>query len=69
MENEAITEKIIGCAITVHRVLGAGFLEWVYQNALALELRKAGLRTECQKPIQVFYEESLVGDFMADYVG
>ncbi len=39
-----VTEKIIGCAFTVSNTLGAGFLEKVYENALALEIEKAGLR-------------------------
>ena len=50
----------------VHRTLGVGFLESVYQNALAYELRKAGLATECEKKIQVFYAGVVVGDFVAD---
>ena len=43
MKAEEITGKIIGCAMKVHRTLGSGFLESVYQNALAYELKKAGL--------------------------
>jgi len=43
MEHQALTEKIIGCAMAVHRALGPGFLESVYQKALLHELRKAGL--------------------------
>ena len=43
MEINKLTEKIIGCAITVHRKLGPGFLESVYQAALAYELQKAGV--------------------------
>ena len=53
MEDEGLTRIIIGCAITVHRVLGPGFLESVYQNALAHELSKADLRVQCQQRIQV----------------
>ena len=43
MEHEELTQKIIGCAMKVHCILGPGFLESVYQNALAHEVRKAGL--------------------------
>jgi GxxExxY protein len=50
----------------VHRTLGPGFLESVYQNALLYELRKSGLVAEPQKCIQVFYDEIMVGDFLAD---
>lgn len=66
MEHEKLTETIIGCAMKVHSALGPGFLESVYQNALAHELRKAGLRVECEKPIQVRYDGVVVGDFSAD---
>jgi GxxExxY protein len=66
MEHEKLTQKIIGCAMTVHRALGPGFLESVYQNALGHELRKAGLNTECEKAIQVTYDGVVVGNFSAD---
>jgi GxxExxY protein len=66
MEHEKLTETIIGCAMKVHRTLGPGFLESVYQKALAHEFRKAGLRIECEKPVQVTYDEVVVGDFAAD---
>ena len=66
MEDQELTEKIIGCAMKVHSTLGPGFLESVYQNALEHELRKAGLKVECQKPITVHYDGVAVGDFSAD---
>jgi GxxExxY protein len=66
MEHEKLTKTIIGCAMKVHRMLGQGFLESVYQKALAHELQKAGLRFECEKPIQVSYDGVVVGDFIAD---
>jgi GxxExxY protein len=53
MEEEELTEKIIGCAMKVHSGLGPGFLESVYAKALAYELRKAGLKVECEKLITV----------------
>jgi GxxExxY protein len=61
-----ITEKIIGCAFKVGNALGPGFLEKVYENALAHELKKAGLGVEQQKAIDVFYDGVLVGHFDAD---
>jgi GxxExxY protein len=64
--NDPLTEQIIGLAMKVHRVLGSGFLESVYRKALLIELRKAGLRAEEEKRINVIYEEVLVGDFVAD---
>ena len=68
MEHETLTEKIIGCAMTVHNILGPGFLESVYQNALNHELKKIGLGVECESKIKVFYEGVTVGDFIADMV-
>lgn len=50
----------------VHSALGPGFLESVYQKALAHELRKAGLKTECEKAITVHYDGVVVGEFSAD---
>ncbi len=66
MEDEALTQKIIGCAMTVHRTLGPGFLESVYQKALAHELQQAGLKVICECPIRVMYAGINVGDFAAD---
>lgn len=64
----AISEKIIGRAFTVSNTLGAGFLEKVYENALAIELRKANLHVEQQAPLKVLYEGIVVGDYFADIV-
>jgi GxxExxY protein len=52
----AITEKIIGAAIQVHRVLGPGLLESAYEACLAFELAKRGLKVEQQKPLPLIYE-------------
>jgi len=67
-EDHALTEKVIGCAMKVHRQLGSGFLESVYRNSLAFELRRAGLNVELEKHITVKYEHVIVGDFIADLV-
>lgn len=61
-----ITERIIGCAYTVGNTLGNGFLEKVYENALAHELRKAGLQVVQQYGIQVHYDGIVVGEFVVD---
>ena len=66
MELEHLTQKIIGCAMTVHQALGPGFLESVYQNALLIELRHVGLQCEANSRIPVHYREENVGDFLAD---
>ena len=65
-DDYALTEKIIGCAMKVHRQLGPGFLESVYRNALTFELRRAGLTVELEKHVAVKYEHVIVGDFIAD---
>lgn len=66
MKEEEITGKIIGCAMKVHRTLGNGFLESVYQNALTHELKKAGLAVKCEVPLKVVYDGIVVGEFAAD---
>ena len=63
-----ITERIIGCAIAVHRELHAGFVESMYENALAHELAKQGLKVEAQKVFPVYYDNILVGQHRADLV-
>jgi len=68
MEHEEVTRAIIGCAMMVHRKLGSGFLESVYQNALAHELRKATLPVQCARRIRVQYDGVVVGNFVADMV-
>ena len=67
-EDHAVTEKVIGVAMKVHRTLGPGFLESVYLNALAYELRRAGFALEVGQRISVRYENVIVGDFVADLV-
>jgi GxxExxY protein len=66
MEHQKLTEKIIGGAMMVQQSLGPGFLESVYQNALAHELRKAAMHVQCKHRIHVFYDGIVVGDFVAD---
>ena len=66
LEFEDLTEKIIGAAIEVHRTLGPGFLESVYENALVIELRKRGLKVEQQKEILIKYEGADVGKHRLD---
>ena len=66
MQDQELTEKIIGCAMKVHSTLGPGFLESVYRRALAHELRKAGLKVDCEKPVTVYYDGLAVGDFSSD---
>ena len=57
MEINEITQKIIGCAIEVHKHLGPGLLESAYEECLVSELKKSGLKTERQKPVPIIYKE------------
>jgi len=58
--------RVIGLAMKVHSALGAGFLESVYQKALAHELKKSGIQFESEKQLNVSYDGVLVGEFVAD---
>ena len=60
------TQQVIGCAYKVSNGLGAGFLEKVYENALAHELCNAGVKFVQQHPITVTYDGVVVGEFAAD---
>jgi GxxExxY protein len=68
LEHKELTEKIIACAYRVYNKMGAGFLESVYEKCMVIELRRLGLMAEVQKAINVFYEEELVGEFIADMI-
>jgi GxxExxY protein len=61
-----LTQTIIGCAYKVHNALGPGFLEKVYENALRIELERAGLKVKQQEPINVMYGGEIVGEYFAD---
>ena len=65
-ELDQLTYKINGAIFEVNRVLGAGFLEKVYENALVLELRNQRLKADAQVPISVFYKDEVVGEYLAD---
>ena len=66
LEHEALTEKIIGAAIEVHRRLGPGFLESIYEKSLIIELRKAGLTVDSQKELIIRYDGAEVGRHKLD---
>ena len=63
---EEITETVIGCAYKVSNELGVGFLEKVYENALAHEIRNAGLSVTQQAPLEVRYDGVIVGEYFVD---
>ena len=60
--------QVIGLGMKVHRVLGPGFLESVYESALCIELQRGGIAFERQKALYVLYEGAVVGDFVSDLV-
>jgi GxxExxY protein len=63
-----LSGRVIGCAFTVLNTLGAGFLEKVYENALAHELRKSGLEVAQQRAFAVTYDDIVVGQYYADLI-
>jgi len=63
-----LTDKVLKAFFKVYNALGYGFAERVYENALAIELKKSGLQVEKQKEITVYYEAEVVGDYVADIV-
>jgi len=68
VEVNDIIYGIRGAIFEVNRILGPGFLEKVYENALLIELRSRGYRAESQVPIYVYYKENVVGEYIADIV-
>ena len=66
--NPALTERIIGAAIRVHKELGPGFLETLYEEALAIELARGGVIFERQKLLPVFYHEQVIGEHRLDFL-
>lgn len=62
-----LTHKIIGCAMQVHKVLGNGFQEVIYQRALAIELSFQGLSFEREKEMELFYREQNIGTRRVDF--
>ena len=65
-KHSTLTGQILGAFFNVYNRLGYGFSEKVYENALVLELERCGLSVEQQKPIQVYYEGEVIGEYYAD---
>ena len=63
---DQLTQTVIGCAMKVHCQLGYGFLEHLYANALAIELKKLGIKHQREAPIKVRYDEFIIGEYRAD---
>jgi len=68
MDVEVLIKTVMGCAMNIRRHLGPGYLESVYKNAMLVELKKHSLTFEVEKPINVYYDGVLVGEFKADIV-
>ena len=65
---DPLTQKVIGEAMHVHRVLGPGFLESIYHNALLIRLKKSDLQVESHKPLPVYFEGEVIGEFQTDLI-
>ncbi len=63
-----LSQKVIGCAMRVHRTLGCGFLETVYEKALAIELRRNRVSFQNQIKLLVHYRDEVVGKYFADLI-
>ena len=68
MKHQNLTEDIIKIFYKVYNALGYGFLEKIYENAMMIEFRKAGIPAEAQSPIEVTYEGEIVGEHAADII-
>ena len=68
LRDSEITESIIASAIAVHRELGPGFLESIYEQALAVEFALRGIAFVRQKPIALFYRDHQIGEHRLDFV-
>ena len=68
LKNEELTRRIIGAAIAVHKQLGPGYLESVYEESLAIEFDVAGIRYERQKPVSILYRNKVVGEHRLDFL-
>jgi GxxExxY protein len=66
--HKEITDQILKAFYKVYNTLGYGFLEKVYESALAIELRQMGLRVDRQVPLKVYYSQQVVGEYFADLV-
>ena len=68
LRSRAVTHRIIGAAIAVHRTLGPGFLESIYEEALAVEFALKGIQFIRQKPITLFYKDHQIGEHRLDFL-
>jgi GxxExxY protein len=67
MKKEELTHKIIGCAMKVHSTLGSGFQEVIYQRAMAIEMKKQGLKFAREMEMKIYYDEFEIGTRRVDF--
>ena len=63
-----LTGKIIGCAMEIHKTLGSGFPEIIYQRALEIEMLKLNINFEKEKEVKIFYKEDVIGKRRVDFI-
>src|SRR5436305_11478600 len=68
LRDSKLTQEIIACAIRVHRALGPGFLESVYEEALAVEFALSGIQFIRQRPVPLFYRDHQIGEHRLDFL-
>jgi len=68
LKHEELTRKIIGCAMTVHRVLGNGFQEVIYQRALSVEMTDSNIGFSREHEMEIFYKERPIGTRRVDFL-
>jgi GxxExxY protein len=68
LQNSELTDRIIAAAIRVHRELGPGFLEALYEEALAVEFAASGIQFERQKPVGLYYRDQHIGEHRLDFL-
>jgi GxxExxY protein len=66
IKHKELTEKMIKIFYKIYNTLGYGFLEKVYENAMMIEFREAGIPSVAQSPIKVIYEDEIIGEYFAD---
>ncbi|WP_353934814.1 GxxExxY protein [uncultured Roseivirga sp.] len=68
MVKDKLTYAVIGCAMTVHNIMGSGFQELIYQRCMAIEMHKVGIEFQREKEQVVYYDGLEVGTRRADFV-
>ena len=63
-----LSRHVIGCAIEVSNTLGSGYFEKIYEKSLCIEFEKNGICFQAQKPVNVIYKGSLVGEYITDII-